>query len=794
MLMGDFNYPAINWELSQCTSIASPDCRLFLDCVEDNHLTQHVRCSTRLSAVLDLVFTDEEDMIDMIHDMGPFSSSDHNLLQWHIVTGVKEAAEVVGNKYVADYQRADFDSYRSQLRNIDWSELLDPLSTAEAWHTFKNTIADYEKQYIPRKKPRQRQKPIWLTHRAMKSVNRKYKTFSKYKSADHPAYVKAAKNAKAELRRARRNFEKKLAQQVKSDKKSFFAYVRSKTRSKITPGPLITDSGQLLTDPQDMSREFNNYFASVFTAEDTTHLPQNMNSTSPTLQTIDITEEKVRKCLAQLRSDKAPGTDDISPRLLIEISEEVVVPLTIIFKKSFGSGQVPEDWRTANVCPIYKKGHRNSAQNYRPVSLTSQICKMFERIIRDEVVNHLESNCLIKDDQHGFCTGRSCLTNLLVFLDHVSNFLDNGHCVDTIYLDFAKAFDKVPHQRLLQKICSHGISGQLLTWISSWLNGRRQRVQISGNKSGWLDVASGIPQGSVLGPLLFLMFINDLGADVTESTVILKFADDTKVLGICDNDLDHGVIQSDLHKLQQWADAWQMSFNVDKCKILHMGHGNMEYCYWLNGQELHHADTEKDLGILISNDLKVGLQCTEAYKKANKMLGLIRRTIVNKEPRILLALYKSLVRPHLEYCCSAWSPHYVKDKELLEKIQHRFTRMFKELKVLPYMDRIDRLGLWTLEERRNRADLIEVFKICNGYTTLSLEAFFEVDSYGRTRGHNWKLRKPHCTKGIRKYFFSSRVIDRWNKLTDDIVRSPSINSFKKKLRKVRDTRMGFFMD
>lgn len=151
----------------------------------------------------------------------------------------------------------------------------------------------------------------------MKSVNRKYKTFSKYKSADHPAYVKAAKNAKAELRRARRNFEKKLAQQVKSDKKSFFAYVRSKTRSKITPGPLITDSGQLLTDPQDMSREFNNYFASVFTAEDTTHLPQNMNSTSPTLQTIDITEEKVRKCLAQLRSDKAPGTDDISPRLLI---------------------------------------------------------------------------------------------------------------------------------------------------------------------------------------------------------------------------------------------------------------------------------------------------------------------------------------------------------------------------------------------------------------------------------------------------------------------------------------------
>ena len=236
--------------------------------------------------------------------------------------------------------------------------------------------------------------------------------------------------------------------------------------------------------------------------------------------------------------------------------------------------------------------------------------------------------------------------------------MDNNNCMAAIYLDFAEAFDKVPHQRLNHKLRSHGISGSLLTLISSWLHCRQQRVQISGAKSEWITIASGVPQGSVLGPILFLIYINDLGVDVNESTTILKFADDTKIYAVCNNEDDQRVIPSDLSKLEKW----QMKFDVKKCKTMHHGHSNSKLQYWLDGNVLNSNSCEKDVRVWISSDLKFTHHVTEAYRKANRMLGMIKRTIVYKNPHILVTLYKSLVRPHLEYCCSAWSLHYQKDR------------------------------------------------------------------------------------------------------------------------------------
>jgi len=253
-------------------------------------------------------------------------------------------------------------------------------------------------------------------------------------------------------------------------------------------GPLLANTGQPVDTPQELAEEFNEYFSSVFTKEDTANVPTAKpiftGSEAETLTTLDINDDMIRKKLSLLRSDKSPGNDALSSRLLREIQEELVHPLRILFTKSLRNGLIPEDWRTANVTPIFKKGSRNQVDNYRPVSLTSQVSKIMESLIRDAIVSHLEQFKLLCASQHGFRSGNSCLSNLLTFLDEVTRSVEEGHSVDVIYLDFAKAFDKVPHQRLLEKLHSHGIRGDLQNWIAAWLGNRKQRVCVRGCASG----------------------------------------------------------------------------------------------------------------------------------------------------------------------------------------------------------------------------------------------------------------------------------------------------------------------
>jgi len=588
-----------------------------------------------------------------------------------------------------------------------------------------------------------------------------------------------------------------LAENIKEDNKSFYAYISSRNSVRPTIGPLVGGSGENVTSVEDISEEMNRYFSTVFTIEDVSNVPgtQINNKVAQEnlgLDEVIIEERMVMNKLLKMRSDKAMGADNVSPRLLAEIREEICHPLTVIFNKTLKAGCVPKDWKEANVCPIFKKGSRSQPGNYRPVSLTSQICKLCESVLRDTMVEYLESNGLIRDSQHGFRRGRSCLTNLLIFLDKVTRAADEGHDVDAIYLDFAKAFDKVPHQRLLVKLRNLGIGGSLLSWIKDWLDGRRQRVYVGGRGSGWRRVTSGVPQGSVLGPLLFLVFINDLDEGVMNS--VLKFADDTKVFGIGENEVQHQQLQKDLCTIVEWSRTWQMEFNIDKCKILHVGGRNGRMAYSMEGRLLEEVAVERDLGVMISEDLKASRNCQAVYSRASRALGMMKRSIVFKTRDVLLPLYKSLVRPLVEYCVPAWSPHYQKDKELLERIQHRFTRMVPGLGDLPYSERLRRLNLWTLEERRNRADLIELFKIHRHQSAIEITDMFQPAVETRTRGHTLKLQKNRCSLDLRKYFFSERVVDRWNALDQRTVSAGSLNVFKSRLSAIRLDKMGFFTD
>ena len=290
---------------------------------------------------------------------------------------------------------------------------------------------------------------------------------------------------------------------------------------------------------------------------------------------------------------------------------------------------------------------------------------------------------------------------------------------------------------------------------------------------------SGVPHGSVLGPILFLIYVNDLEDDI--SSKVLKFADDTKVFRKVTNDKDNQSLQDDLDKSVKWSNKWQMLFNFGKCKCMHIGHGNMDEEYKMGDAVLGRTTQEKDLGVTFSANMKVSEQCGIATSKGNQILGLIRRTIMYKEKQITVSLCKAIVRPHLEYCIQAWRPYRRKDIDKLGRIQRRATNIFPELRDLSYESRLLQCGLATLETRRLRGVQIEVFKIVYGYEDVDRNVFFKLKEGSRTRGHKAALVKEKCMLDMRMYSFSQRVINEWNKLPNDCANASSVNIFKNRI-------------
>jgi Reverse transcriptase (RNA-dependent DNA polymerase) len=520
------------------------------------------------------------------------------------------------------------------------------------------------------------------------------------------------------IRNAKRKFKCDIAKGCGSEqanKKRFFSYIKRKTKTRPGVGPLKDDQGRTIQDDKEMAAVLNSFFSGVFTREDTTEIPEPENiAGGHELRDISITVKEVKNKIKKLREDSATGPDGIGPLLLKKLANELAWPLTRIMRLSLREGVVPDDWKTANVTPIFKKGRKTDPGNYRPVSLTSVSFRILESVIKDKIVAHLDRHRLIKNSQHGFMKGRSCASNLLSFLEKVTASLDNGDAVDVIYLDFAKAFDTVPHERLKKKLKAHGITGDLLKWIAAWLDGRKQRVCLNGKESTWAEVLSGVPQGSVLGPLLFMIFINDLDAAVSLAEILLKFSDDTKLARVISDERDWQELQTAINGLMDWSVKWGMRFNIQKCKVMHLGRQNERRDYVMGGSTLSVTKEEKDLGVLICDNLKPAAQCTKAAKTAQTVLGQITRAFQYREKKVFMQLYKQYVRPHLEFAVQAWSPWQQADKDTLEKVQKRAVGMVSGLRSHDYEGRLRELGLTTLEERRHQADMLLMFKLSRG--------------------------------------------------------------------------------
>ena len=773
IIFGDFNLPEINWE-SGTTAARS---REFLAATEDALMEQLVPFSTQVRGnTLDLVLSNIPERIMEVREEGRLGSSDHDMIGVKIACGpAKDKVKVALN-----WRRADWNGIRAGMDRVNWKRELK--GTADnMWRAFKTKVLREVDKNVPSMKVRGGGRPAWIDKNLLAEIKQKKRLWNEHKGGPIPdEYKKMDNRLKKRIRKAKRKFEKDLSDG--KNKRRFFKYVKKKTKTRESVGPLKDSAGRTVTGDKEVADELNRFFSSVFTVEDDEHIPTAETLETPILENLKISEWEIKKKIRKLKKDAAAGPDGIGPRLLQEIENSAASALCIIFRRSVTHGEVPEDWKRAHVTPIFKKGKKTEAGNYRPVSLTSVCCKVLESMMKDEIMKHLMAGKLLKRSQHGFMPGRSCTTNLLETLEFVTKAVDNGEPVDIIYLDFAKAFDKVPKHRLMEKLRAHGIGGHIHKWIYEWLTDRRQRVVLNGKESEWVAVLSGVPQGSVLGPLLFLIYINDLDSAAATVDLIKKFADDTKVGQKVGSEEKRMDLQQSLDKLCEWSDVWQMEFNIKKCKAVHFGHNNPLHQYTMKGVPLEAANEERDIGVTMTTNLKPSAQCAKAARTAQAVLGQLTRAFHYRDRHVFMRLFYQYVRPHLEFAVAAWSPWTAADKECLEKVQRRAVMMVTGLVGQTYEERLIEMNMVTLEERRHQMDMLEMYKILTGKDDVERDVLFSMaaDQERATRATADQLNVliPAARLEVRKQFFTQRVPKLWNAVPATLKQSATAASFR----------------
>ena len=601
-------------------------------------------------------------------------------------------------------------------------------------------------------------------------------------------YTKARNKANSLLRRAKRSYERGVANDAKIIPKRFWYHARRKLKTKSSIPPLledVTDKESLRYDDKEKAEILQRQFLSVFSPEDAT-TPILPSKVTAHIENMSIPEKTVLDKLKSINVNKSIGPDDIHPRILFELADLLLAPITTLLNRSIQGEELPADWKLQFVSPIYKKGQRSRAENYRPISLTCILCKMLESMVRSEVLTHLLATGVLSKRQFGFINGRSTTLQLLHFLDTCAQSIVQGKVVDTIYFDFKKAFDMVPHKRLIAKLEAYGIRGKVLKWIEEFLSGREQYVIVNGEKSSSGRVTSGIPQGTVLGPLLFVVYINDILENVTSDGFL--FADDTKIFRAITSKNDALHLQSDIDTLTRWSEKWGMEFNREKCHVLTLGKfedTKYTHRYELGGEEIEHVFTEKDLGITIDSELKYDEHISNKIKIANGIVGLMRRSFSYLDPESFKKLFCAFVRPHLEYAQSVWAPHLQKHINAIENVQIRATKLVDGLKNLNYEERLKKCGLTTLLYRRMRGDAIEMWKHFNVYDKEILcPSFTPNEQPTRNGNHAYQLYQRRPGDGVRglqtnSYYF--RITKQWNDLPSSVVEAKDINTFKNKL-------------
>ena len=700
------------------------------------------------------------------------------------------------------------------MGNIHWDSMLDCTEPELAWLAFKHTLFSLVDRYIPSISIKSDFTSPWFDaecFEAYRNKDRAHKKFKNYSRIEGNTQniIQSEINFKHKRTLFKNICSKKMRDNLYNEDdpglitKKFWSHVKSNSKSSRLPETMHLDD-TFCNKLSEKAELFNNYFYEQFSGR--SNYNTHIDFSNDQVFDIDFNRNRVHKHLSNNNYDKASGPDGIHGKILKNCSESLAYPLSLILKVSYNTGSLPKEWKLANFVPIHKKGGKDDIKNYRPISLTCLVMKLFERILKEELL--LRTSHLLDSRQHGFLNHKSCSTNMISFTDNVVLSI-NDTCTlstDVVYFDFSKAFDSVNHDFILDKIKnSYSIDGRLLKFLKNYLCEREQRVVLDGVKSSLKPVLSGVPQGSILGPILFVLFINDLHEGISTDTHIALYADDTKLWRSIKNEEDITQLQRDINILYFWSLNNKMKFHPDKCKVVTIKHRPsplamlpfVAYDYHLGEKLLSYADSEKVLGVHINKSFTFNEQCEILLTKANQKFGILKRTchfVTCKNRRRVL--YLALVRSQFEHCSPVWRPRSITMINKFESFQKKCIKWIlseeeKSYSYEVYVSKCKQFNIPPLSFRFNFNDMNLLHKIV--YKTIPVN----IPDYLTLYSGDSRLCRTHLdnlsfvsniastTTSInninKSFFFRTHTL--WNSLPFDIRNSMRLTQFKSKLAK-----------
>lgn len=763
LILGDFNLPNVKWVYDvdvnyiipcNVTSTVETSC---IDSILSYGFIQINDVPNYIGRFLDLFFTNSINLYTVIEAPVPYIVNDINHKSMEVNLNQSELllSNSIKNNFISkfyDFKRADFDSLISFFSSIDWNARFSFNDLDHDVQLFYNILFSGIDRFVPISVfKNNRNNPPWFNKCLINLGNRKKKLYRKWKRSNNASVKLAFSSVSNEFdsmhKIAYRNYINKVQNDLILNPKSFWNFVQSRRKTCGFPSTMSYNnvSGN---NSIDVANLFGSFFQNTYrldnvnkgTLADTTY-----NSTNTTLHIPRITPEDIIKSLTQFKDGCGP--DGVPSSFLKKLGHELAFPLSILFNGSLSSGIFPVVWKSSHIVPIFKSGNRNDVSNYRGISILSAIPKLFESIVCDHMYFGLKS--FIVDEQHGFFRGRSTVSNLMEFSKRALEVIEAKAQLDVIYTDFSKAFDSINHVIVLEKLKSFGISNNLLKWIESYLTERIQFVKINDRFSNPIKVHSGVPQGSHLGPLIFILFLNDITKCVKFARCLI-YADDLKIFSPINNTQDSFNLQKDIDAISHWCENNLLFLNTKKCKIMSFTRSSSyvihDYC--INNDKLSRITEVRDLGVMFTQTLSVNRHIDLIIAKACSMLGFLKRIMKEfNNPKALISLYQSLVRSQLEYASCVWCPSYSNHVKRIEAVQKSFLifyawktigfdnrRMWWEnvLGLPPYTERCKSLKLEPLDIRRQHAGAIFISNLLNG-EIVSPYLLFNLNLYAPVR-------------------------------------------------------------